>query len=290
MESMTGFGRGTAERGALRATVEVRGVNQKGLDLHLRLPAPLLRYELLCRDRIRERVARGRVDVSATLEFLGPQAVDVAVARGVAAAAGRSAEELRREGLLERGLTFTDLMALPDAVSVRLAPGAEEEAKTLLGEALAAALEGFCGTRRAEGARLLAQFRAVAGEMGQELGRIRPLQTAQLTGARDRLVQRLAQLKADAEPGRLEQEVALAAQRSDVSEEVERLAAHLEALAGLLGEEGGDLGRRLDHLLQEMQREISTLLAKSALLDLTRSGMALRLAAEQLREQAQNVA
>lgn len=287
---MTGFGRGSAERGTLRVAVEIRGVNQKGLDLHLRLPVPFLRHEMVCRERVREQVARGRVDVSVALDLLGPSAVEFSVARGVAQAAGRTAEALRTEGLLERGLTFSDLMALPDAVSVRLAPEAEDEAKSLLLEALALALEAFCATRGAEGARLLVQFQAVSAAMREELGRIRPLQRAQLLETRERLVQRLSQLQTETDPGRLEQEVALAAQRCDVSEEVERLEAHLGALAKLLGEEGGDQGRRLDHLLQEMQREISTLLAKSASLDLTRSGMALRLAAEQLREQAQNVA
>lgn len=287
---MTGFGRGSAERGTLRVAVEIRGVNQKGLDLHLRLPAPFLRHEMACRERVRERVARGRVDVSVALDLLGPSAVQFSVAEGVAKAAGQTAERLRTEGLLERGLTFSDLMNLPDAVSVRLAPEAEEEAKALLLEALAAALDGFCATRRAEGTRLLAQFDSVAASMREGLGLVRPLQTAQVEGARERLLQRLGQLQVETDPGRLEQEVALAAQRCDVSEEVERLEAHLVALAKLLREEGGDQGRRLDHLLQEMQREISTLLAKSASLDLTRAGMSLRLAAEQLREQAQNVA
>jgi len=290
VESMTGFGRGTAERGTLRVGVEVRGVNQKGLDLHLRLPAPFLRHEMVCREQVRGRVARGRVDVTVALDLLGPSAVEFSVAQGVAAAAGRTAEQLRREGLLERGLTFSDLMALPDAVSVRLAPDAEEEAKVLLLEALSQALEGFCSTRRGEGSRLLLQFETVSATMREELGKVRSLQPTQLEGARERLCQRLAQLRVDAEPGRLEQEVAMAAQRCDVSEEVERLDAHLSALAKLLREEGGDQGRRMDHLLQEMQREISTLLAKSASLELTRSGMALRLAAEQLREQTQNVA
>jgi len=290
VESMTGFGRAAAERGTLRVAVEIRGVNQKALDLHLRMPAPFLRHEMACREQVRGRVARGRVDVTVSLELLGPSAVEFSVARGVAAAAGRTAEELRKEGLLERGLTFSDLLTLPDAVTVRLAPSSEEEAKALLLEALAGALQGFCATRRSEGARLLVQFETVVAGMRDELVRVRGHQTSQLEGTRERLCQRLAQLRAEVEPGRLEQEVAMAAQRCDVSEEVERLDAHLAAMAKLLGEEGGDQGRRLDHLLQEMQREISTLLAKSASLELTRCGMALRLAAEQLREQTQNVA
>jgi uncharacterized protein (TIGR00255 family) len=88
----------------------------------------------------------------------------------------------------------------------------------------------------------------------------------------------------------MEQEVALLAQRADVTEELVRLRAHLEALSALLSEEDREQGRRLDHLLQEMQREISTLLAKSDLLPLTQAGLQMRLVVEQMREQAQNVA
>lgn len=290
MESMTGFGRCSAEGPSLRVTAEVRGVNQKGLDVHLRIPAPLLRYDLLCREKVRERVARGRVEVFASLEFLGPAAVEFRVARGVAAAAGETAAALRGEGLLDRGLTMSDLLALPDAVSVKLAAASEGEAAELLTRALGGALDGFCATRAAEGARLRGQFDGGIATLREALERARPLLEPQVEGARERLRQRLAQLGVQADPGRLEQEVALAAQKSDVAEEVRRLEAHLEAMGELVASGSGDLGRRLDHLLQEVQREISTLLAKSGSLELTREGMTMRLTAEQLREQAQNVA
>lgn len=290
MESMTGFGRGIAEGASLRVTAEVRGVNQKGLDVHLRLPAPLLRHDMLCREKVRERVARGRVEVTVSLEFLGPAAVEFRVARGVAAAAGETAAALRAEGLLDRGLTMSDLLALPDAVAVRLAATAEGEAAQVLARALGQALDLFCATRAAEGQRLRSQFEEGVQTLRDTLDRVRPLLDPQIETARERLRQRLAQLGVQADPGRLEQEVALAAQKSDVAEEFKRLESHMVAMAELVNSSAGDLGRRLDHLLQEVQREISTLLAKSGTLELTREGMTMRLTAEQLREQAQNVA
>ncbi len=290
MESMTGYGRACAEGAALRIVMELRGVNSKGLDLHVRLPAPLSRHELRCRELVRGRVGRGRVDLTASLEYLADQAVEFTLSEGVVRAAGAAAAKFRAEGLLDRGLTLSDAMALPDAVGVHLAPGAEAEAQSLLEKALAEALASFVETRKREGARLEAQFRGGGATIRAELERARGLMREQVAGAKGRLQQRLAQLGAAVDPGRLEQEAVLAAQRSDVAEEVTRLESHASALDGLLAGEDRELGRRLDHLVQEMQREVSTLLAKSVLLDLTRAGMAMRLAVEQMREQAANVA
>lgn len=290
MESMTGYGRGAAEGPNLRVSVEIRGVNQKGLDLHFRLPAPLLRHDLACREKIRQRIARGRADLSATLEYTGQTAVEFRVAEGVASAAGRICAALESQGVLARGLTLSDLLNLPDAVTVCLAEEAEGEAFQLLCQGLDTALDAFCETRRAEGARLKGQFVQGASALKAQIEQMRPLLAGEVTTLRDKLRQRIADLAVGMDPSRLEQEVALLAQKGDITEEVQRLVSHLEAFDYLLASESGDLGKRLDHLLQEIQREISTLLAKSSSLELTRCGMAMRLTAEQLREQSQNVA
>lgn len=287
---MTGYGRGCAQGTNLRLSVEIRGVNQKGLDLHFRLPAPLVRHDLACRERIRQRIARGRVDLSAALEYTGPTAVEFRVAEGVASAAGRICASLESQGVLARGLTLSDLLALPDAVSVRLAEGAEEEAQELLFQAVDSALDAFCATRRAEGGRMKGQFSQGVTTLRGLLDEIRPLLAGEVSALREKLRARMAELTVGLDPNRLEQETALLAQKGDVTEEVQRLASHLQAFEGLLEGECNDLGKRVDHLLQEIQREISTLLAKSGSLELTRAGMAMRLLAEQLREQTQNVA
>ncbi len=287
---MTGYGRAEVEGAGLRLRVEVRGVNHKGLDLQVSLPSSLLSHEPALRNAVRQRVPRGRVEFRAFLETVGAEAVEVRYSEAAARALGAFADDLRRKGLLDRGMTLTDLLGLPDAVQVRLSPAAEAEGGRILLEAAEAALDRFRETRRAEGRRLEGQFRAALASLNalrREAEALAPEQAAQ---AAERLSQRVAALGATVEPGRMEQEVALVAQRADVTEELVRLGAHLSALEALLGEEGGEQGRRLDHLLQEMQREVSTLLAKSDLLALTQRGLDMRLLIEQMREQAQNVA
>lgn len=290
MESMTGYGRAAVEREGLRISCELRGVNHKGLDIHLILPPVLLCHELACRRVIREKIARGHVDLRGNLEFLGEEAVEVRYAEGVAHALGRLASKLTEEGSLARGMTLGDLLGLPGAVQVGLNPALEESAGGLLLEALAQALNQLATTRAGEGERLLDQFQRGASVLGAHLERLAPLLPAQVEAARQKLALRIAQLAVSVDPGRLEQEVALAAERADVAEEFERLKSHQASLRELLAPQVSDRGKRLDHLLQEMQREISTLLAKASLMEITQTGLEMRLLVEQLREQAQNVA
>lgn len=290
MESMTGYGRAAAEGEGLRVACEVRGVNHKGLDIHLSLPPVLLCQELACRRVLRERVGRGHLDVRVSLEFLGEESVEVRYAEGVAHALGRLASRLTEEGSLARGMTLGDLLSMPGAVQVGLNPALEERAGALLLHALQGALDGLLKTRMEEGIRIRGQFERGASSMASFLERVEPMLPAQVEAARQKLAQRVAQIAVSVDPARLEQEVALAAERADVAEEFERLKSHHQALGKLLETEVADRGKRLDHLLQEMQREISTLLAKANLMEITQEGLEMRLLVEQLREQAQNVA
>lgn len=290
MESMTGYGRHQAEADGLRLLVEIRGVNNKGLDVHLSLPAALLCHEMAVRQRIRSAVARGRVEGRISLEFLGEQAVEVHYSHGVAQALGHLASRLEGEGVLARGMTLGDFLALPDAVSVRLRPDAEARAGDLLLACVEKALECFLQTRREEGRRLEEQFRQASGHMKAHLDALGPMQALQVETVRERLNQKLQQVAISVDATRVEQEVVLAAEKADVEEEVVRLKAHHRAMEELLEKNPADLGRRLDHLFQEMYREISTLLAKATFFDLTQVALRMRLLVEQLREQAQNVA
>lgn len=290
MESMTGYGRALAEAEGLRVTAELRGVNNKGLDVHIYLPPTLLCHEMACREAVRAEVARGRVDVRVTLELVSEEAAQVQYSEGTAKALGHLAARLQDQNVLSRGLTLSDLLSLPDAVQVRLGPGMEEAGGRVLLGALGQALERFRATRLEEGRRIEGQFREASARLSACLEKVAILQGRHAEVVRQRLAQKIQQLSSDVEPARLEQEVILAAERADVEEEVVRLRSHLEALGQLLAKGGKEQGRRLDHLLQEMQRETSTLLAKAGLYELTQEGLEIRLIVEQLREQAQNVA
>ncbi len=287
---MTGFGGAAVEEAGVRVSVEARSVNGKGLDIHLRLPAALSRHELACREAVRSKIRRGRVDVSVTIEFLSPQAVNVSVSESVVRAASEAAARLKKEGFLDRGLTWSDLEALPGAVSAGLSPQADARSEAIVKAAIEAASLALLQTRLEEGARLKGQFEEARAKIKSALTVIRGFMPRQVEYQRQKLSERVAEMNAAVEANRIEQEVVMAAQKCDISEEVVRLEAHMEALGGLLSGQDGDLGRRLDHLVQEVQRETSTLLAKSAFLELTRAGMGIRLETEKMKEQAQNVA
>jgi len=200
-------------------------------------------------------------------------------------------KRIARGGCLRKILVIVECHeTVPDAVRVALSPRVEALAGEVLLGALSEALSRFRDTRRAEGERIEGQFR-------QALESLRALKTeadvgavGQVASSAERLNLRIQQLGVQVDPVRMEQEVALLAQRADVQEELVRLDAHRQAMENLLEADGADLGRRLDHLLQEMQREVSTLLAKSDAYALTQTGLRMRLVVEQMREQAQNVA
>ncbi len=290
MESMTGYGRAEVEGQGVRVLVEIRGLNSKGLDIPLHLPPALVCHDLACRQKVREAVARGRVEVRVFLELVGEQAVRINYSAGAARALGRLASELEEAGTLARGMTLGDLLSLPDAVRVGLSEKVEARSGEILLEALALALEGFRQTRRTEGRRLETQFREGAAALKAHSDRAAELTDRQVESVRQRLGQKIQHLGVTMDPARLEQEVVVAAEKADVAEEVVRLQTHCKALSRLLDDNPAGQGKRLDHLLQEMQREVSTLLAKADLYELTQTGLEMRLLVEQLREQAQNVA
>ena len=289
--SMTGFGAASGESDRYRASVEIRTVNHRGLDLVLRLKEVCRAAEPELRSMLKERLHRGRVEVTVNVEPLVEPQLAAELDRPLAEALSRLAAELHSEGLTEGPLGPGDLLRVPGLV--RLAPqdaGWTEVDDALLYDVTARAIEQALASRRAEGASLEEELR-------RGFERLREL-TASLAGRRSDVTQhylrlleeRLRSLLGDALPDqqRLEQEVALLVEKSDVNEELERLRAHLEHGESIL-QGPAPTGRRLDFLLQEILRELSTVGAKCRDLEMIRTVMDARLQSEQMREQVQNV-
>lgn len=291
VSSMTGFGTASAENGRYRVTVELRSVNHRGLDLALRLKEVCRSSEPELRAMLKERLHRGRIELTVNADPVSAPELTADIDRGLAAALGRLAAELRAQGLAEGPLGPGDLLRVPGLVRV----GAQETAWSdedhdLLRQVAATALERALESRRIEGASLEEELR-------RGLRRVRELvdvlieRRGDVTRHYQRVLEeRLRSLLGDALPDRqrLEQEIALLVEKSDVNEELERLRAHLDHGEGVLQGEPPS-GRRLDVLLQEMLREISTIGAKCRDLEMSRTVMEARLVCEQLREQVQNV-
>ncbi|MCR5084763.1 MAG: YicC family protein [Succinivibrionaceae bacterium] len=277
--SMTGFATRTMAGGGSSYTCTVRSVNGRFLDLSFRLPEGFRHLEGQLREAVRRRLSRGKVDITITEEA------------SVGGELTLNEELLRKLGGAARRISEAVGGASVDATALLAWPGMVVQPAGL-GEGIVAlldsALEGLQEARAEEGARLRDFLLERLQVIERGLDQVREMLDSLTQGERDRLLQRLEALGAEAEPGRLEQEVALLAQRSDVREEHDRLRAHIASARGIL-EAGGVCGKRLDFLMQEFNREANTTASKSTSIELTRIAIEFKVAIEQMREQVQNL-
>jgi len=289
---MTGFARGEGADDGAQWVWEARSVNARGLDIRLRLPPGLDRLEAPAREAVAARAKRGAVSVNLTLTRRAGGGA-LTVNRALLDEVIRLRDELggvvdpappRLEALLGvRGVVELAEEA-PDADAEKARDGA-------LLASLERTLDALSAMRGEEGTRLAAVFGeqlAALSALAEAAGATAAVQPAAIKA---RLAEQVAALL-DADPGlpeeRLAQEAALLAAKADVAEELDRLSAHIAAVAGLMSAEE-PVGRRLDFLCQELNREANTLCAKSSDLELTNIGLSLKAAIERLREQVQNV-
>ena len=295
LRSMTGFAQARAEKNGWVLRLNLRSVNHRFLDLHVRLPEGFESLEPAIRQTVRERLRRGHVDVTLSLEASGAAAVHVNAE--VAAAYLKAARKLRDEFGIGAEPDLAALLRLPGVIGS--AAAGDGDVAALYGDAVRACLEDALGKldamRESEG-------RALAAEMHQRLLRIaelaasvEPLAARARPAYARRLEQRMRELLGDTpvEPARLAQEAALLAERGDIAEEIARLRSHVQQYDALLSG-GGEAGKKFDFLLQEMQREANTLLSKTPGVEeeglaITSLALEIKSEIEKLREQVQNV-
>ena len=295
---MTGYAQARAETTDLALRVSIKSVNHRFLDLKMRLAEGLELYEPRLRQMVRERIHRGHVELQVSAE---PRtAATIQVNQELVKAYMRAAEALRQETRAAADVDVVALLRLPGVISgLGIATPQSEESQEKLGrvleECLGEALTKLDDMRRAEGGHLIGELNKRLSKIEEEADEIRVLAETLRPAFARRLEARLAELLngVSLEPARLAQEAALLAERSDISEELERLRSHVAQFASLL-RGAGEMGKRLDFLLQEMNREANTLLSKTPGVDseaLAITGLALEIKAdiEKLREQVQNV-
>lgn len=285
---MTGFGLGERVLGGGRLSAEIRSLNHRFLELRVRLPLEIADHTFFVEQFCRERLGRGRYDVSVRMDgsVLPPPELNVEWVRGAYQTLQRLRDELSPGSELPLGL----LAGFPHLVSSSTVSD-PEPVRAALGEAIGNALVSLDRMRATEGARL-------GSELGERLGIVRELVSelsrhgpSLLEAQQKRLQQRLARLVGGVEaldPARLALEIAVLVDRSDTTEEVVRLESHLDQFEALLGAPGPS-GRKLDFLLQEMGRETNTIGAKCQDANLSHLVVALKAEVERLREQVQNV-
>ncbi len=294
LASMTGFARTDGTQGATSWAWELRSVNGRGLEIKLRLGSGLEALEFPLRDIAAKIFKRGNISGTLTLkrDAVSSITADMAALEQVKELAIALADSI--PGALPPRAEL--LMALPGVMRSRSAePEPDESAKAELTAAITAgfeaALTALAAARAEEGQKLAAIAAAHLEDITSLVAQARLDAGAQPALHKAKLTAQLAELLGPATPlpeERLAQELALLATKSDVREELDRLSAHITAARGLLGT-GGPMGRQLDFLMQEFNREANTLCSKSASLSLTAIGLSLKAAIEQLREQVQNI-
>lgn len=290
--SMTGFGSGRAEGGAASVRATVRSLNGRFLDVQVRCPAPLRELESAVGERVQEVVSRGKVTVLVELEEspapgdTGP-VLDLETARRYVAGLKRLAEA---EGF-QPAISLGSVAAMPGVFRNDPVPLDTESAAPLVMSAVDEALRECDGMRKAEGQALARDLRARVASL-QDLRR--EIETL-AAGSREQHLSRLREkVAALLEPGaidedRLAMEVVMVAERSDIAEELVRFGSHTEQFAETL-ETGGDVGKRLNFLLQEMHREANTIGSKATATGIVHEVLAVKEEIERMREQVQNLA
>jgi uncharacterized protein (TIGR00255 family) len=296
--SMTGYAQARHERNSWAVRVSVKSVNHRFLDLKLRMPEGFDFYELRLRQMVREHIHRGHLEIHVNAE--PGKAAPLQLNKEIAHAYLRAAEALREGTQAAASVDVVSLLRLPGVLSgLAGAVPENEDEQEQLGEALEAclreALLKLDDMRRAEGKHLVEELRDRLARVGGQVEQVRGLATTLRPAFARRLESRLKELLGGVgiEPARLAQEAALLAERSDISEELDRLRSHLQQFAKLL-DGAGELGKKLDFLLQEMHREANTMLSKTPGVEseaLAITGLALEIKAEieKLREQVQNI-
>jgi len=295
LRSMTGYAHAQVIEDGWCLRVSVRSVNHRFLDLHLRVPEGFEPVEPRIRQIVRERVRRGHLDVTLHYDPAGPAAVGVN--REVAAAYLQAVNSLREEFGIETQPDLAAILRLPGVIGPAAASIEEElgRLESAVTRCLLESLDKLDRMREQEGNHLREEMSARLRSITQLAAEVGPLAERMRPAFAHRLEQRLKDLLGEAQldPTRLAQEAAIAAERSDISEELARLRSHVQQFETLLAG-ASDIGKKLDFLLQEMQRETNTLLSKTPGseaegLEITRRALEMKSEIEKLREQVQNI-
>ena len=294
IKSMTGFASLTRDDEAASIAVTVKSVNHRFLDLQLRMPGSLAPIEARIRSIVQSRVSRGRVEVSISVQQRRESTVDVELNEAFLVALKSAVDRARELGFVEGQVTAGDLLRFPQALAIREkadeAPVSDSPIARCIEQALADALDELDTMRVREGTYLRADLDARRVRLGELFERVAVVAVEGIAGLQARLAERVRDLRADAlaDEATVAQEIAKFAGRSDITEEVVRFRGHLDHWQAL-SDSPEPCGRKLDFLLQEMNREVNTAGSKAEGPAVSTLIVDLKADLEKMREQVQNV-
>ena len=286
MLSMTAFSRRQADREWGSLTWELRSINHRYLETSVRLPESFRSLENVIRDTVRKKLNRGKIECQLRFQALETSQSDLQLNKEVIAKLVRANSEINKITDLDNQLTSVEILRWPGVVADQGSDADTIEKEAL--ELFIAALDDLVSSRAREGEALKGMLNQRIVSIREIVASIREKMPDIICGQRKNLFERLEELKAELEPTRLEQEIAILAQKADVDEELDRLDSHLDEVGRVI-ESNGQKGRRLDFLMQELNREANTLSSKSIVVDTTLGAVELKVLIEQMREQIQNI-
>lgn len=289
MQSMTGYGRGDCEIDGRQMTIELKSVNHRFLDLAFRMPRNLMFVEDAARRAIGARLSRGHVDVFVTYRNLRADAKTVMADRALFEVYAKALEGLKYVGVKDDRSLMT-IAKMPDVLVVTEAEEDRDAVTDLMLRALNAALDQLVAMRAREGEAMKRDLSDKVDEIERLTGEIEARYPETVSAYRERLRAAVKELLGDAEVDetRLLTEVALMADRSAIAEEIVRLKSHVAQLRRLF-EDDKPIGRRIDFIVQELNREVNTISSKSQDIPITRMAVDMKAEIEKFREQLQNV-
>lgn len=283
--SMTAFAHLEIKKEWGNAVWEIRSVNQRFLETYFRLPEAFRHLEMGLRERLRNSLTRGKVECSLRVELAQASNNKIALNNDYAEQVITSLKTL--QGIAGEGeINLVDVLRYPGVVDAQ-SQDLDQIAQDLLA-GFEQILTDFIAMRRREGANLQAIIQQRLDSIAEIAQSVQNQMPEVLQWQKDRLQQRFEELNLQLDPQRLEQEMVLTAQRVDVAEELDRLQLHVKETSSIL-KKGGAVGRKLDFMMQELNRESNTLASKSINADITNSAVELKVLIEQMREQIQNL-
>ncbi len=290
IRSMTGYGRGICEKSCGKVTVEMKSVNHRYLDLNLKIPRSMNAFENDIRNRIKAGVGRGKVDVFVTYEAPVNGAYTVKYDEDVANMYLQSLRKMAEQFDLRDDVTVTQLSRYPDVLTVEENAADEDMLRSTVLEALDEALAAFISARGAEGERLAADLNEKVDLLDSYVDQLEVREPAILEEYRNRLKEKVKTLLEDnaVDESRIASEVVIYADKICIDEEMVRLHSHVKEAKAALSS-GENVGRKMDFLAQEMNREANTILSKSTDVAVASLGIEMKTLIEKIREQIQNI-
>lgn len=290
IKSMTGFGRAEVQDSERKFTVEIKSVNHRYLDFNIRMPKKLVFFENAIRGILKEYMQRGKVDVFISYEDYTPSNVVLQYKKDIAAQYLTYFRQMAEDFGLKDDVTVTQLGRCPEVFTMEEGSVDEEEIWELLEKALRSAGEQFSHARQMEGEHLRNDLYLKLDDMTEKVTQIEVRSPEIIREYRAKLEEKLKEVLADTqlEENRIAAEVVIFADKICTDEETVRLKSHVEHMRKVL-QEGSGIGRKLDFIAQEMNREANTILSKANDLEISDTGINLKTDIEKVREQIQNI-